>query len=64
MIRLLSLSESRDDFAKRRQTLIDSLEFKQMLIVHVLVFVDLFTSGEIAEVELPSEQHTSCIRCV
>lgn len=61
MLFLLALCEGGDDLAEGRETEIDCFQLLEMLPGHCLIFMDLLTSCQIAEVELAPEQHSSFV---
>ncbi len=53
-----------DNFAQSRQTQINVAQFQQMLGRHLIILIDFFTAGQIAQIKLGSLQHAVLVDMV
>lgn len=64
MVFSLALCQCWYDFSKRWETQVDGLQLKKLLSSHLVILMYLFTSGQIAKIELATEEHTTLISCI
>ena len=60
----LALGQGLDYFAQTAQAQVDCFEFKQVLLIHDVLLVDLLASRQITQVEFTAHEHAPSVRLV